>query len=359
MDLRLDHPHLGRAPRPALAEDPAELLLIDAREQRTRIGDLHRLRAGGHGRGAAQVRERSVAHPVLEVAVLGREPLLSPPRLARGHGEAHRAARRIDAEPGPLVGGPQACAAEILLDGQIAGDHDLLVVRGAGHPSGLEDQRAQHQLLLGGGAGADEEALQLGARELGHALHVVRRERHRHLRLELRQVHLELARVRGVRVGAEGAHRLHRLVGFEDPVQAPEFRRHVGDREPRVGGELPDAFAAVLDRPLHGDGVPAEKAERAEDDVLAGDTERQLSPVLDGDGFRHLDPRAPQHHRHHDVRPAQPDGHRAEPAVRGGVAVRAQHQIAGPDQVPIEPGMQDGLVGVVEVTDAALLRERP
>src|SRR5207302_1768209 len=46
-----------------------------------------------------------------------------------------------------------------------------------------------------------------------------------------------------------------------------------------------------------------------------------------------------------------------ETAVRGGVRVRSQHDVVGPHQIAIEPGVQDGAIRVVEVLDAALLGE--
>ena len=89
--------------------------------------------------------------------------------------------------------------------------HDLLVVAGPGNSRRLQHQRGEHQLLFSGRAGADEQALQLRSRERGHALDVVRRKRHRDLRLEVREVHFERLRVGRSGIGPERPHRLRRL----------------------------------------------------------------------------------------------------------------------------------------------------
>ena len=319
------------------------------------------------------MRQGPIAHPVFEVAVLRGEPLLAAARLARRHPQAHRAAGRIDAEPGALVHRPEPRAPEVLLDGQVARHDDLVIVSRPRHARGLQHQRSQHQLLFGGGAGADEQALQLGARHLRHALHLVGRERQRHLRLEPIERDGKLLRIGRVGIGAQRSHRLRRLpvvgigaarepgrghlVGLEDAVEAAELRRHVGDGEARIGGELPHTVAAVLDRSLHRHGVAAEQAERAQDHFLAAQPERQLPAVLDGDGLRHLEPGSAQHHGHHDVRAAQANGERAEPAVGRSVRIGSQHHVARAHQVPIEFRVQDGLVGIVEMADAALAGE--
>src|SRR6185295_3837803 len=70
--------------------------------------------------------------------------------------------------------------------------------------------------------------------------------------------------------------------------------------------------------------------------------------------LRDLDPRLAQHHGGGDVRPAQADGEGAHPAVRGGVRVRAEHHLPGLHEVPVELGVQDGDVGVVEVAELRL-----
>ena len=84
---------------------------------------------------------------------------------------------------------------------------------------------------------------------------------------------------------------------------------------------------------------------------------RRRAVVLDRDGLRHLDPRLTQHHRRGDVGAAQADGERAQAAVRAGVRVGAEHDLARLHEVAVELGVQDGLVGVVEVLDAALFGE--
>jgi hypothetical protein len=81
--------------------------------------------------------------------------------------------------------------------------------------------------------------------------------------------------------------------------------------------------------------------------------------VLDGDGLGDLDPALAQHHGHRDVRAAQADGEGAEPAVAAGVAVGPEHDLTGLHQIPVEPGVHDGLVGVVEVLDAGSRGRNP
>jgi hypothetical protein len=146
-------------------------------------------------------------------------------------------------------------------------------------------------------------------------------------------------------------------VGLEDAVEAAELGRHVGDGEAHVRREVAGGVADVLDRALHGHGVATQGPQRLEDDVLAAETEGQRAAVLDGDGLGDLDPALAQHHRHRDVRPAEADGEGAEPAVAAGVAVGAENDLAGLHEIPVEPGVQNGLVGVVEVLDAALAGE--
>ena len=96
--------------------------------------------------------------------------------------------------------------------------------------------------------------------------------------------------LRRIGVGAEVAGRVvvaaalaepvgHHAVGLEDPVQAAELRRHVGDGEARVGGELLDAVAAVFDGALHRDGIAAEQAEGAKDHFLAAESEGQGADI--------------------------------------------------------------------------------
>ena len=375
MRLRLDGAQLGHAARLALAEDAPVAVLVDALEERARVGDLHRRGARRHRGGRGEIREAPLAHAVLVVAVLRREPGLALARLLAGHAEAHRAARRTDAEAVFLVDLPEPRAPQVLLDVEIARHHQLLRLRRSGRGAGrLEHQRSQDQLFLRGGAGPDEETVERQSFDLGHAGHVVRRERPGHLRLELverdgvaRQIGRivvgaeglqRLQRQRVVRVGAAREPRRRHLVRLEDAVQAPELRGHVGDGEAGVGRELPDAGAAVLDRSLHRDRVAPEQRERLEDHFLAAQAEGQLALVLDRDRLGHLQPRGAQHHRHHDVGPAEPDGECAQPAVRRRVRVRAEHHVVGTHQVPVELGVQDGVVRVVEVADAALARER-
>ena len=79
--------------------------------------------------------------------------------------------------------------------------------------------------------------------------------------------------------------------------------------------------------------------------------------VLDRDGLRDLDPRLTQHHRRGDVGAAQADGERAQAAVRAGVRVGAQHDLARLHEVAVELRVHDRHVGVVEVLDAALFGE--
>ncbi len=71
--------------------------------------------------------------------------------------------------------------------------------------------------------------------------------------------------------------------------------------------------------------------------------------VVDGDGLGHLDPGLAQHHRRRDVRAAQANGERAQPAMRAGVRVGAEDDFARLHEVAVEAGVHDGDVGVVEV----------
>ena len=181
---------------------------------------------------------------------------------------------------------------------------------------------------------------------------------------------LEVGRVG---IGAERAHRAHRgwivfvraageprsgdLVRFEDAVEPAELGRHVRDGESRIRRELPHTLAAILDRPFHRDGVPPEQREGAQDDFLAAEAEGKLAAVFDADRLRYFDPGGAQDHGDDDVGAPEADGNGAQAAVRGSVRVGAQHDVIGPHQIPIELGVQDGLVRIVEVPDAALLRE--
>ena len=123
-----------------------------------------RERAGGDGGGAGEPGERAFAHAVLEVAVLRAEPDLALARLAAGDAQAHRAVRRVHDEAGALVDLPQPQLLEALLNHQVARHDDappalhrrrLRAVR----ERLLQHERAQRQLLLGGGAGADERPI--------------------------------------------------------------------------------------------------------------------------------------------------------------------------------------------------------
>src|SRR5205814_6393142 len=118
------------------------------------------------------------------------EPLLAASGLLRGDAEAHRAARRTDAEPVALVDVPQARDPEVLLDGEIAGNDELLRLRRAPRLprallfGGLEHQRAEHQLFLRRRARSDEQPIERHARKLADGDDLIGGERLRDLRLE-------------------------------------------------------------------------------------------------------------------------------------------------------------------------------
>ena len=252
---RLDDLHLRRPPRFPLAEDAAELLLIDAGQQRARVGDLHARRRSRHRRRRGEPARASRRPCGSRSCGSATEPLLALAGLARGDAEAHRAAGRVDPEPGALVDLPESGCSQMFLNRQIARNHELLVDAVAG-PLGarrLEHQRRQHQLFLGGGAGADEEPLQLRARQPARPARRCRartaappaaqsvRDRsvtsERTARRGRRGSAQRLVAVAVVRVRAAGEPGGDHLVGLEDAVQAAELRRHVGDGEAQVGGE--------------------------------------------------------------------------------------------------------------------------
>ena len=74
--------------------------------------------------------------------------------------------------------------------------------------------------------------------------------------------------------------------------------------------------------------VHADHPDDVQDDVLAGDARRQLALDLEQQRLGHLEPRTPGGVAHAGVGGAHARGERAQRAVRAGVAVRADDEVA-------------------------------
>jgi hypothetical protein len=264
--------------------------------------------------------------------------------------------------------------AEVLDDGEgargdaaharIGGRGDLALLHGL-----LEHERGEDEVLLGGGAGADEAAVELHAlplrRDLRHGLAVVRGGEERHLRNNVAEVDGVAEGVLGALVGAEvealGVVRLARredarrlFVGLEDAGDAAELGAHVGDGEAGVGGHEAEAGAAPLDGALVGDGVALQDPEHVQDDVLAADAELGLADELDQARLGDLQPGVARDEGEGDVAGAEADGEGAHAAAGAGVRVSADDNLAGLRALAGELGVHDGRVGAPVVGDARL-----
>jgi len=116
-----------------------------------------------------------------------------------------------------------------------------------------------------------------------------------------------------------------------------------------VHRERLDRLAAELHRPVERP-VDPHLADRAEDQILAPHPPSQRPPVDEPDGVRHPQPHLPGRHRRGEIGAPDPCREGAERPVGAGVAVCADHEVAGDDDPLLgEEGVLDPGAAHVEV----------
>ena len=125
------------------------------------------------------------------------------------------------------------------------------------------------------------------------------------------------ARPRGALEPVEGD-----LVGSDHAGAPAALDRHVAERHATLHRERGDGRAAVLDDVSNG-AVDPDLADRGEDQVLRGDAEAGLALVADPHRARAALHEALRREHVLDLARADPEGERAERAVRRGVRVAA------------------------------------
>ena len=264
---------------------------------------------------------------------------------------------------------------ELHLGGQPLG-HGL-----AGHVG-----RAAHVLVGGVGAGADQRGRQLDRIVLLGQLSLEGRDRPIQVgrigaddvRLQRAQVDLDHPVVVALRVGLDlgvGLQVLGDLLGQAGhigPLGGPQIGRHARvEGEERGGGA--DLRAHVADGALAGgadgaragaevldDGAGAaldgQDAGHLEDHVLGRGPAVELAGQLDADHGRPAQLPGHAHHHVDRVRAADADGHHAQPAGVGGVAVGADHHAAGEGVVLQHHLVDDARARLPEAHAVALAR---
>ena len=136
-----------------------------------------------------------------------------------------------------------------------------------------------------------------------------------------------------------------RLVGRDHARAAAALDRHVADGHAALHRERLDRRAGELDD-VAGGAVDAHLADRREDEVLGGDAEAELARVADAHRARLGRDEALRRQHVLDLARADPEGERAERAVRRRVAVAADDRHAG---------LRDAELGPDDVDDALAL----
>ena len=148
------------------------------------------------------------------------------------------------------------------------------------------------------------------------------------------------------------------VVDLDEPGLAARLDGHVRDAHALVHVHGADGAAGELhglvERAVH-----ADHADDVQDDVLAGDAGSQLALDLEQQRLGHLEPRLAGGVAHTGVGGAHARGERAQRAVRAGVAVRADDEVARADDALLgEQRMLDAHAAhLVVVGDTLLARE--
>ena len=155
----------------------------------------------------------------------------------------------------------------------------------------------------------------------------------------------------------------HRVVGGDQPGAGAALDAHVADRQPALDAHLLEHAAAVFDD-MAGAASGADAADDVEDEVLGRDAgaERALDAHLHG--LRRGKQQRLRRQHMFDLAGADPEGERADAAMRGGVAVAADDGGAGEREALFRPDhMNDALrrggggnVGHAEFGGVALQR---
>ncbi len=138
--------------------------------------------------------------------------------------------------------------------------------------------------------------------------------------------------------------REHRLVGRDQPGARAALDAHVADRQPALDAHALEHRAAVFDD-MPGPARGADPPDDVEDQILGRDpgAERTLDPNLHRLRWREQQRLRRQHML--DLAGADPECERADPAMRGGMAVAADNGRAG---------QREALLGADDVDDALL-----
>ena len=189
-------------------------------------------------------------------------------------------------------------------------------------------------------AGTDYDLVDLHVAGLRDCARVGRQVREGDGGLQLREVDRDGAGVGGVRIGGEdtgglGVVRLQIAaaggVHGEDAVLGAGLDGHVGDCQAVVHREGLHAGAGEFERHVTG-AIDADEADQVEDQVLARDMLLELAGEDDVDRLGHLEPGLAGGHAVGGVRGPNAGGECAEGAVGAGMAVGADHAVAGGDE---------------------------
>ena len=115
-----------------------------------------------------------------------------------------------------------------------------------------------------------------------------------------------------------------RLVGSDHPRAGTGFDRHVADRHPGFHGQRLDGAPAVLEDVALA-AARADLGDHGQDDVLGGDPDGQLAVDVHREGAEGVERQRLRGQHVLDLARADPERQGAERAVRGGVAVAADH----------------------------------
>ena len=228
-------------------------------------------------------------------------------------------------------------------------------------------------------AGAYHHLVNLDLARFAHGPHVGRQMRKRDDRFERGEINHHGALVFGIGIGREDSRRSDgrsklrpsRLVRIdvgeglfidgEDAVFRAGFDGHVGDGEAVVHRKVRHAVARKLQRHVSRT-VDADLADQMEDYVLSAHPLPWLAAQLDLDRGGHAQPGLSAGHARGHVGGADARRERAERAVRAGVRIRADHEVAGRDEPLLRQKrvLDSAVVAHLEVVDdPLLLRERP
>ena len=217
------------------------------------------------------------------------------------------------------------------------------------------------------GAGADDHLIDGHVLHFGNGLGVFGQVRAGHLRLHVAHIDAYDSFIRRTGIGRNefrigavviAAIGERFLVGREQAALAARFNRHIGDAEARFDVEFGEGFAAEFQRLVQG-AVHADVADEPQDQVLAAQPFGHLAFKFHADGRGHLEPQPAERHTGGDVRGAEAGRECAEAAVGAGVAVRADHEVAGLHEALFgQEGVLDAAVAAfIVVGDVHFLRE--